>query len=212
MGDSIAQGIYGIAANSDGLLADQLTQLGIDSQFGGFGGTGLLDISTGQTGQFASPLHARCKQLNDRLTTYDPDIVINWYRGNYKVADAGQTGIGSNSPEYFSAWQDEALHITNLARGTSAAGNTRQVIWGLGPSQEGVHPTEGYDYDEQTRGVSGGYEAIAATYKRTGYIYAYNLLPDPRDASSVFDPDGVHLTAEGNLILADAFIDRLIPN
>lgn len=211
MGDSIAQGIYGIG--SDQLLRDQLTQSGFDSQFGGYGGTGLLDYNPDTLGAFAGPLHNWCKQLNTRLGSYDPDIVVIWYRGNYKVdGGPGQPGIISNTQAYFDAWLAEANHMTNLARGTTLAGNTRQVIWGLGPAQSGTHPTEGYDYDVQTRGVSSSYETISVTYKRTGYVDAYKHLPDPRDASSVFDPDGVHLTAEGYLVLANALVDRLIPN
>jgi len=206
-GDSLAQAIFGTPANHDSLFGDLIiNNLGYDSVFVGFVATGLLDFNSDTSGTFAGPLHRWCKIVDSHVKTYDPDVLIICYRGNYRIFDPGQPNINPNTTQFYTAWQNEAIHFNTLAQQNGA-----QTFWLIGPSM--LDPTE----DAMTRGVSSGYIQMVESMENTGTVNAYRWLPDPWalyncEGIKVRNIDGIHFSAGGANLMASVCLDRVVPS
>lgn len=164
---------------------------GFDVQRSTRSGFGLLD----------DPQHGYSRDMAMRVSSFDPDVVVVEFIGNYRAFDdPGLRGVAVNTPRFYAAWQREAGDLT-----TQAAARGAQVFWVLGPTV-GISQS----WADRVHEIAQGYLRLSTTHPRTGYIDAFSALGDPWRPAPTRSPDGVHLTATGGATLAHAIFDRVV--
>jgi hypothetical protein len=186
VGDSITSNVM-----VDGSGQAFFERHGFDVRRSATPGFGLLD----------DPQHGYRDQMALQVAGFDPDVVVLEFIGNYRsFGDLGLPGVEVNSPAFYAAWQVEARAVTVEARARGAA-----VFWVLGPS---VGITS--EWRDRVHVLAAGYRRLGSELCDLHYVDAFTLLGDPWTPSSLRNPDGVHLSAQGGAALARAIFRQVV--